>query len=116
MSEHPVRDKVTAAFFGVLAVGAVTFAVIERGGDPVVDGLPEPRAIGQNALGYYHSIHCAEIPATPPRMDCIRKVTLDPVRAAKRRASDSFMGSWAADVAGHPASMTPRIWGNPAPE
>lgn len=111
-----MRDKITKAFFGVLAVGAVAVGVILGGGDPVIDGLPEPAPIGRNALGYYHSIHCAEVPATPPRQECIRKVTLDPSRAARRRASDSFMGSRAADVAGHPASMTPRIWGNPAPE
>lgn len=111
-----LKDGVTVAVFGALAVGAVTVAILERGGDPVIEGLPEPTSIRKNATDDYHAFLCAEIPATPPREVCEHKTTRSAAKAAEWEASDSYTGSTLADIAGHPASMTPRIWGNDAPE
>ncbi len=118
MTDTPrtLKDKVTVAVFGILAVGAVTVAVLERGGDPLIDGLPEPTVIGQNADGHYHAWMGAEIPGTPPRMVYKHKTTRSAAVAARWRASDSYIGGSLKDIKDHPASMTPRIWGNHAPE
>ncbi len=111
-----MNDKITAALFGVTAVGLITLGVITVGGDPEVDGLPAPPSLVRSPTGYYHTFHSAELPVTPSRIVCRHLVTRDRELAKRRQASGSFVGSTLNDgaVAECPASNT-MIWGNPVP-
>ncbi len=109
-----MNDKVTIGIFGALAVGAVTLTAILAGGDPENLILPTPPPLAANDAGYYFTLHEAEIPSTPPRIEYRLMVTRDPVKAEKRRQSGSYKGSHWKDIKEHPASNT-HIWGNPMP-
>lgn len=107
-----MTDKITITrwLFGAGAVGLLTVAILAGDREP-----PTRPTLVQNADGWYHVYLCAELPATPPIQRCRHIVTRDHVKAVEWQASDSYVGSAWADLAGHPASQTPVVWGNPAP-
>ena len=108
-NDHPDQFSTIVYLLALLAT-AIIFAAVMSLGLPATAQEPPTvtPVVTPNAGGWYHAYLC-------PADGCEHRTTRRRRLALEWAASPTYRGGTWNDIKEHPASLTPRIWGNSAP-